>query len=105
MTEQQITVLRALCEAGGEVYQPQSSSLVALREFDELVATLQDMNKAGWIELEVEKSGKMIRGYLRRYKTAAAQCTPHGREALRLLGIGRSGGSRRPSNGASKPTL
>jgi hypothetical protein len=44
------------------------------------------MKKAGWIELEVEKSNKLIRGYLRRYKTAAARCTPNGREALRLLG-------------------
>jgi hypothetical protein len=44
------------------------------------------MKKAGWIELEVEKSNKLMWGYLHRYKTAAARCTPNGREALRLMG-------------------
>ena len=86
MTEQEITILQALCQADHQLYKPQSSSLAALRGFDELVASLQEMKKAGWIELEVEKSGKLIRGYLRRYKAAAARCTPDGRETLRLLG-------------------
>jgi hypothetical protein len=86
VTEQEITILRALCQGGHQVYSPQNSSLAALPGFDELVASFQQMKKAGWIELEVEKSGKLIRGYLRRYKAAAARCTPHGREALRLLG-------------------
>ena len=86
MTEQEITILRALCQAGSQVYKPQSSALAALRGFDELVASLQEMKKAGWIELEVERSGKLIRGYLRRYKAAAARCTEQGREAIRMLG-------------------
>lgn len=86
MTEQEITILRALCQADHQVYSPQSSSLAALRGFDELVASLQQMKKAGWVELQVEKSGKLIRGYLRRYKAAAARCTEQGREAVRMLG-------------------
>ena len=86
MTEQEILLLRAICQTDHKVYAPQSSSLADLRGFDELVASLQEMKKAGWIELEVEKSRKLIRGYLRIYKAAAARCTPHGREALRLLG-------------------
>ena len=86
MTEQEIAILRALCQAGHQVYSPQSSSLAALRGFDELVANLQEMKKAGWIELEVEKSRRLIRGYLRRYKAVTARCTLHGREALRFLG-------------------
>jgi hypothetical protein len=50
------------------------------------VATLAEMKKAGWIELEVEKSGKAVKGYKQKYRAAAARCTKHGREALRLLG-------------------
>jgi hypothetical protein len=86
VTEQEILLLRSICQADHKVYAPQSSSLANLRGFDELVASLQEMKKAGWIELEVEKSGKLMRGYLRRYKAAAARCTKHGREALALLG-------------------
>lgn len=86
VTEQKILLLQEICQADHKVYAPESSSLADLRGFDELVASLQEMKKAGWIELEVEKSGKLIRGYLRRYKAAAARCTSHGREALALLG-------------------
>jgi hypothetical protein len=85
VTEQEILLLQEICKADHKVYAPQSSSAANLRGFDELVASLQEMKKAGWIELEAEKSGKLIRGYLRRYKAAAARCTPHGREALRML--------------------
>jgi hypothetical protein len=88
VTEQEILLLQEICDADHKVYAPESSSLADLRGFDELVASLQEMKKAGWIELQVEKSGKLIRGYLRRYKAAAAQCTAHGREALGLLGRG-----------------
>ena len=88
VTEQEIQLLQAICQADHKVYAPQSSSVANLCGFDDLVASLQKMKKAGWIELEVEKSGKLIRGYLRRYKAAAAHCTPHGREALRMLGEG-----------------
>ena len=86
MTREDIAVLRAICQSDYKAYLPQGSSITALREFDVLVAALYSMKKAGWIELEVEKAGKLIRGYPRRYKAAAARSTPHGREALRLLG-------------------
>jgi hypothetical protein len=67
-------------------YIPQGSSITALREFDSLVAALYRMKEAGWIELEVEKAGKPVKGYKQKYRAAAARCTRHGREALRLLG-------------------
>jgi hypothetical protein len=67
-------------------YIPEGSSTTALREFDALVATLAEMRKAGWIELEVEKGGKAVKGYKQKYRAAAARCTRHGREALRVLG-------------------
>jgi hypothetical protein len=67
-------------------YIPEGSSTTALREFDALVAALYGMKKAGWIELEVEKAGKPVKGYKQKYRAAAARCTKHGREALRMLG-------------------
>jgi hypothetical protein len=67
-------------------YLPQGSSISALREFDALVATLQQWKKAGWIQLEVVRSGRTVKGYRRKYKAAAARCTQHGEEALRMLG-------------------
>ena len=86
MTEQEITLLRALCRSDHMAYIPEGSSTTALREFDALVATLAEMRKAGWIELEVEKGGKAVKGYKQKYRAAAARCTRHGREALRVLG-------------------
>jgi hypothetical protein len=44
------------------------------------------MKKMGLIELEVEKGGKAVKGYKQKYRAAAARCTKHGREALRMLG-------------------
>ena len=86
MTEQEITALRALCRSDHLAYIPQGSSTSALREFDALVLALYGMKKMGWIELEVEKGGKAVKGYKQKYRAAAARCTPHGRETLRLLG-------------------
>jgi hypothetical protein len=54
-------------------YIPQGSSTTALREFDALVAALCGMKKAGWIELEVEKAGKPVKGYKQKYRAAAAR--------------------------------
>jgi hypothetical protein len=86
VTEQEIRLLRALCRSDHLAYIPQGSSTTALREFDDLVLALHGMKKMGWIELEVEKGGKAVKGYKQKYRAAAARCTKHGREALRLLG-------------------
>jgi hypothetical protein len=86
VTEQEITALRALCRSEHMAYIPQGSSVIALREFDALVAALYSMEKAGWIELEVEKGSKAVKGHKQKYRAAAARCTKHGWEALRLLG-------------------
>jgi hypothetical protein len=86
VTEQELTLLRAVCRSDHMAYIPQGSSTTALRDFDALVAALYGMKKLGWIELEVEKAGKPVKGYKQRYRAAAARCTRHGREALRLLG-------------------
>jgi hypothetical protein len=88
MTDQEIAVLRALCRSDQVAYIPEGSSTAALREFDDLVLGLYGMQKMGWIELEVEKGGKAVKGYKQKYRAAAARCTKHGREALRMLGEG-----------------
>jgi hypothetical protein len=86
VTEQEIAVLRALCRSDHMGYIPRGPSTTALREFDDLVLSLYGMKKMGLIELEVEKGGKAVKGYKQKYRAAAARCTKHGREALRMLG-------------------
>jgi hypothetical protein len=88
LTEQELRLLRELCRSDHMGYIPQGSSTTALREFDDLVLALYGMQKMGWIELEVEKGGKPAKGYKQKYRGAAARCTKHGREALRILGEG-----------------
>ena len=67
-------------------YLPEGSSIPDLRAFDALVAMLRQWKKAGWIQLEVVRSGRTVKGYRRKYKAAAARCTRQGKEALRVLG-------------------
>ena len=86
MTDQEIALLRELCRSDHMAYLPQGSSTTALREFDGLVLALYGMKKMGWIELEVEKGGRTVKGYRQKYRAASARCTRHGREALRMLG-------------------
>ena len=86
MTKGEITILQTICQSDYKAYLPQSSSVAAFREFDALVAALYAMERAGWIELEVEKGGEAVKGYKQKYRAAAARCTKHGREALRMLG-------------------
>jgi hypothetical protein len=86
MTQEEIRILRAICQSDYKTYLPQGSSVAAFREFDALVATLAEMKKAGWIELEVERAGEAVKGYEQKYRATAARCTRHGREALRMLG-------------------
>ena len=88
LTEQGLTLLREFCRPDHLGYIPQGSSTTALREFDDLVLALYGMQRMGWIELEVEKGGKPVKGYKQKYRAAAARCTRQGREALRLLGEG-----------------
>ena len=85
MTEQEIRLLRALCCAEQKAYLPQGPSVAELREFDALVILLRQWKKAGWIQLEVVRSGRKVQGYRRRYTAAAARCTPRGKEAFRML--------------------
>ncbi len=86
MTDEEITLLRALCGSDHKAYLPQGTSVEALREFDQLVATLRQWKKAGWIQLEVVRASRMVKGYRRKYRAAAARCTEQGRAALRMLG-------------------
>jgi hypothetical protein len=44
------------------------------------------VEEGGWIQLEVVRSGRKVKGYRRRYTAAAARCTRYGKEALRMLG-------------------
>jgi hypothetical protein len=75
VTDREIRLLRALCRPDQTAYLPQESSVAALQEFDALVALLQQWKKAGWIQLEVVRSGRKVKGYRRRYTTAAAPYT------------------------------
>jgi hypothetical protein len=86
VTDQEIRLLRALCRTDEMAYLPQGSSVSALQEFDALVTLLRQWKKAGWIQLEIVRSGRKVNGYRRRYTAAAARCTRYGREALRRLG-------------------
>jgi hypothetical protein len=66
-------------------YLPEGFSIPDLRAFDALVTILGQWKKAGWIQLEVVRSGRTVKGYRRKYTAAAARCTPQGKMALRLL--------------------
>jgi hypothetical protein len=87
VTDAQITLLRSLAEADVVTFMPEDNTAAALARFEATVASLKEMQKAGWLELEVAEEQKRRRGRHRETKRgAAARCTSQRREALRLLG-------------------
>jgi hypothetical protein len=61
--------------------------VAALARFEATLESLREMQKAGWLELEVSEDKKRLRGRHRQtIRGAAARCTEQGKEALRLLG-------------------
>ena len=65
---------------------PEDNTVAAVARFEATLASLREMQKAGWIELEVNKPTGRRGARPGVKRAAAAQCTEAGREALRLLG-------------------
>jgi hypothetical protein len=84
MTEAQIALLRSLTEVDVVTFIPEGTSRPAVARYEATLASLKEMQKAGWVELEIADEKKRRRGQTRR--AASARCTAAGREALRLLG-------------------
>jgi hypothetical protein len=64
-------------------FMPEGNTAAARAKYDATIESLGEMQKAGWIELEVNAAK---RGRPEARRAAAARCTEAGREALRLLG-------------------
>ena len=95
MTDAEQTLLRSLAAADVVTFLPEDNSAAALATYEATVERLREMQKAGWIELEVNEDWvelevneekKLHRGRPQSMRATAARCTDQGREALRLLG-------------------
>ena len=86
MTNEEILFLQGLCQVESRKFGLRGKRLTDLRQFDEFVDHLLRLEEAGWIELEVIRVHRSVRGYQRRYRAAAARCTDRCREALGMLG-------------------
>jgi hypothetical protein len=87
MTPAEITILRSLAQADVVTFMPEGTTAAALAWFETTLESLREMQKAGWVQLEVAEDKKRRRGRHRQtIRGAAARCTEQGREALRLLG-------------------
>jgi hypothetical protein len=87
VTPAEITILRSLAEVDVVTFMPDGHTAAALARFEATLESLREMQKAGWVELELAEDRKRVRGrHRQKVKGAAARCTEAGREALRLLG-------------------
>ncbi|MGH7525582.1 MAG: hypothetical protein ACREMX_02645 [Gemmatimonadales bacterium] len=86
MTDAELALLRSLSEAEVVTFMPEGSTAAAMARFDALVRGLREMQKAGWVELELSSDDRRRAGRRQKYRGAAARCTERGREALRSLG-------------------
>jgi hypothetical protein len=87
MTDEEISLLRSLSEVELLTFLPEGTTPAALRRFDEVVAALRRMQKAGWIELELAPAQRVRAGRNRgKYRAAAAKCTEEGKRALEMPG-------------------
>ncbi|MFL5496404.1 MAG: hypothetical protein ACJ8DC_18615 [Gemmatimonadales bacterium] len=87
MTPAEITILRSLAEVDVVTFMPEGHTPAALARFEATLESLREMQKAGWVELELAEDRKRVRGrHRQQVKGAAARCTAAGREAVRLLG-------------------
>jgi hypothetical protein len=86
MTDEEISLLRSLREVELLTFLPEGTTTAALRRFDDVVATLRRMQKAGWIELELAPVQRVRAGRDReKYRAATARCTDEGKRALDTL--------------------
>jgi hypothetical protein len=87
VTEAEVALLRSLAETDVVTFMPEDNTAAAVARFTATVESLKEMQKAGWVELEVAADKKRRRGrHQQTIRGAAARCTEAGREALRLLG-------------------
>ena len=87
MTPAELSLLNSLAQADVVTFIPEDNTAAALARFEGTLESLREMQKAGWVELEVAEDRKRVRGrHRQKVKGAAARCTEAGREALRLLG-------------------
>jgi hypothetical protein len=95
VTDAEQTLLRSLAAADVVTFLPEDNSAAALATYEATVERLREMQKAGWIELEVnedwvelevDEEKRLHRGRPQPERGAEARCTDAGREALRLLG-------------------
>jgi hypothetical protein len=87
VTSAEITILRSLAEANVVTFMPEGHTAAAMARFEATLESLREMQKAGWIELEIAEDENRRRGRHRQTpRGAAARCTEAGRETLRLLG-------------------
>jgi hypothetical protein len=84
VTEAEIALLKSLAAVDVVTFRPEGAGRAALGRYEATLARLKDLQRAGWVELEIADEKKRQRGQTRR--GAAARCTDVGREALRLLG-------------------
>jgi hypothetical protein len=84
VTAAEIALLKSLAQVDVVTFMPEGVSAAAVARFEDTLASLKEMQKAGWVELEIADAKTRHRGQTRR--GAAARCTDAGREALRLLG-------------------
>ena len=85
-TPAELRILEAISANDGETFLPAGPSAAEAQAFDELVESLQGLQRLGWIELEVSGQAGHVGTYRRKYIAAVARCTDDGRQAMRLLG-------------------
>jgi len=87
VTAAEIALLRSLAQADVVTFMPEGQTAAALARYEATLERLREMQKAGWIELEVAEEKKRRRGR-HRPEHAGRGGTVHGagQEALRLLG-------------------
>jgi hypothetical protein len=87
MTPAELTLLKSLARADVVTFMREDNTAAARARYEATIESLREMQKAGWIELEVNEEPRRAGGRHRQTKrAAAARCTEAGREALRLLG-------------------
>jgi DNA-binding PadR family transcriptional regulator len=86
VTPAELTLLKSLAAADVVTFMPEDNTAAARARYETTIDGLRELQKAGWVDLEVNEETRRHRGRPQRKQAAAARCTDAGREALRLLG-------------------
>ncbi|HEX3236361.1 MAG TPA: hypothetical protein VHR41_19380 [Gemmatimonadales bacterium] len=84
LTAAELALLKSLAQVEVVTFMPEGAGRAAVARYEATLASLKDMQKAGWVELQIADEKTRQRGQTRQ--GASARCTEAGREALRLLG-------------------